>query len=613
MNHRTQYIAFVLFCLLAGTVQAKKWGVKNAPLLTPWSENIDPQNVLPEYPRPMMVRDEWRNLNGIWEFQQGFEGDKVPFNKRLSDEILVPFPWESPLSGIRQQFSSFRGWYRKKVAIPQNWSGQRVLLHFGAVDWEAAVYVNGHCLGKHQGGFDAFSFDITKYLVPKGEQEIIVSVYDPTDTKPIAIGKQWRPWYDDPQWCLYTPNSGIWQTVWLEAVPETYITDIKIIPDLDKSRFDVKVTSSEVSKCPVRVNFKAEDVVVATAVGETLRDIPVHVSVPRLWSPADPYLYDVKIELLDEDKKVVDRIESYAGMRKISVEVFDKIPRLCLNGEPLYQHGPLDQGYWPDGIFTAPSDDALRWDIENIKDWGFNMIRKHMKIEPQRWYYHCDKLGILVWQDMSCSNGDLTRSETDKVQFETELSNMVYQHWSHPSIIMWTVFNEHWGLYDVDRLTENVMSLDPSRLVMGNSGIDAKTPHVDYEVGHIKDNHSYLPPTLPLISSKRATVNGEYGALGYFVPRHSWSDNGKYMHDYYKDQPDKKLAATNEYVEFMDKIYGYIAKGLSATVYTQWTDVENEVNGLYTYDRKIIKLDKERVKSANMKCYQIPLAPAPSK
>lgn len=401
--------------------------------------------------------------------------------------------------------------------------------------------------------------------------------------------------------------------MWLEAVPETYITDIKIIPDLDKSRFDVKVTSSEVSKCPVRVNFKAGDVVVATAVGETLRDIPVHVSVPRLWSPADPYLYDVEIELLNEDKKVVDRIESYAGMRKISVEVFDKIPRLCLNGEPLYQHGPLDQGYWPDGIFTAPSDDALRWDIENIKDWGFNMIRKHMKIEPQRWYYHCDKLGILVWQDMPCSNGDLTRSETDKVQFETELSNMVYQHWSHPSIIMWTVFNEHWGLYDVDRLTENVMSLDPSRLVMGNSGIDAKTPHVDYEVGHIKDNHSYLPPTLPLISSKRATVNGEYGALGYFVPRHSWSDNGKYMHDYYKDQPDKKLAATNEYVEFMDKIYGYIAKGLSATVYTQWTDVENEVNGLYTYDRKIIKLDKERVKSANMKCYQIPLAPAPSK
>ena len=576
---------------------------KEAPLVTPWGETVDARQVHAEYPRPMLEREAWMNLNGVWEFQEAQEGDKAPFGQKLKEEIVVPFPWESPLSGIRRQIPSQRAWYRRTFTLPEAWDGKRVRLNFGAADWETFVYVNGRCAGTHKGGYDAFSFDITPYLNAKGKQEIVVGIYDPSDQQPIARGKQSWDRYGDPEGCFYTPSSGIWQTVWLEPVAEHHIKALQITPDPDRERLLVQVDPSAWSDSYVTVRVTAEGKEVTSVRGGQGEAIPVPIENPRLWSPDDPFLYDLEVELTAADGKVRDRVKSYAGMRTITVEKIGDVPRLCLNHRPLYQHGPLDQGFWPDGIYTAPSDEALKWEIENMKEWGFNMVRKHIKVEPQRWYYWCDKLGLLVWQDMPQAGGLIDAPA--KMQIETELADMIYQHRNHPSIVVWVVFNEHWGLFDVERLTANVMRTDPSRLVIGNSGIDARTPHIDYEIGHIKDNHSYLPPNLPLVSHTRATVNGEYGALGYVVDEHKWSDNGKYFHNYYQDKNDKKQAATDEYVKFMEQIHSYIPRGLSATVYTQWTDVENEVNGLYTYDRKAEKLDKARVRAANEACYEL--------
>ena len=576
---------------------------KEAPLVTPWGETVNEQQVHNEYPRPLLQRSRWMNLNGRWEFQEAKEGEKAPVGQKLKETIVVPFPWEAPLSGIRRQIPSQRAWYRRTFSIPDEWKGKRIRLNFDAVDWETFVYVNGRCIGTHKGGYDAFSFDITPYLKAQGKQEIIVGVYDPSDKQPIARGKQSWDRYADPEGCFYTPNSGIWQTVWLEPVDEFHIKDLKITPDPDRKQLKVMVTPSAWSDSYVTVRVKAEGKVVTSVRGGQRQEIRVPIENPRLWSPEDPFLYDLEVELTAPDGKIRDAVQSYAGMRTITVEKIGDIPRICLNHQPIYQHGPLDQGFWPDGIYTAPSDEALKWEIENMKEWGFNMVRKHIKVEPQRWYYWCDKLGLLVWQDMPQADGMIDAPA--KMQIETELANMIYQHQNHPSIVVWVVFNEHWGLFDVERITNNVMQLDPSRLVTGNSGIDARTPHIDYEIGHIKDNHSYLPPNLPMVSHTRATVNGEYGALGYLIEDHKWSGNGKYFHNYYQDKSDKKQAATDEYVKFMEQIHNYIPKGLSATVYTQWTDVENEVNGLYTYDRKIEKLDKARVRAANEACYEL--------
>ena len=605
-------LTFVLSIIVLGfsNLNAQEWTIKDAPLTTPWSEKVNPQNPHPEYPRPGMIRADWKNLNGLWEFQESVEGEAIPFNKTLKSQILVPFAWESPLSGVRKQFESCRAIYRRKITIPNEWRGQRIILHFEAVDWEASVFVNGGLAGTHKGGYDAFSFDITKFLKEKNEQEIIVTVYDPTDLKSIARGKQSYFRFNHSELCSYTPSSGIWQTVWMEAVPEVYIKDVKIIPNADLKSFTIQVTPNQSGEYTTEVFIRSGKTDVSSCSGRLRAMLTATIQQPRLWSIEDPFLYDVEIRLLNKNKEIVDVVQSYAGMRKISIEKIKGVPRMCLNDKPFYQHGPLDQGFWPDGIYTPPTDEAIQWEIKNIKEWGFNMIRKHVKVESKRWYYWCDKLGIVVWQDMphggdGWDGGNGVLDEAAKSQFEFELSQMIYQHWNHPSIIIWSVFNEHWGLFDVERLTGNTMQLDPSRLVIGNSGIDARRPHIDYEVGHIKDNHSYLPPNLPLVSSSRVTVNGEYGALGYIIDGHLWSLNDKYFHNYYKDKEDKEAAATEEYLKFANSIYRYIRGGLSATVYTQWTDVENEVNGLYTYDRKRIKLDKEKVKAANLKCYEV--------
>jgi len=564
------------------------------PMLTPWAEKLDKNNPLPEYPRPIMEREKWMNLNGIWEFQESQLGDKIPSGKKLKEQIVVPFPWESQLSGINRQLITNRAFYRRIFTIPTDWKGQKIILNFGAIDYQSVVYLNGQFVGSHKGGYDAFSFDLTPYLVAKGSQELIVSVYDPGNDEGIAVGKQDNVSFSEPKGCFYTPSSGIWQTVWIEPVPEVFIKDLHIIPNIDTKQFIVKIQSpSQVGNFDLNIIIKDHEKEVANSIGKFNNEIAVDIPNPKLWSPSFPFLYNIEIQLLKNGQKL-DVVKSYAGMRKIALGDNPKgYKQVFLNNKFLFQIGVLDQGYWPDGIYTAPTDEALRWDIEQIRAFGFNMIRKHVKIEPQRWYYWCDKLGLLVWQDMPSTFKN--RTEEEKTQFEVELQQMVKTHWNHPCIIDWVLFNEHWGIYDPVRLTENIMVLDPSRLVTGNSGIDASSPNLDYVVGHMNDNHSYRPPNVPFASQIRASVCGEYGAIGYKVEGHIWDLDGPWFHYNYEGIED----ATTEYEKFIKQIIDFQFEGLSAAVYTQWTDVENEMNGLYTYDRKVIKLDKNRVKVAN--------------
>ena len=569
------------------------WSPKGDKIKTEWADKLTPDNVWQSYPRPQLKRAEWMNMNGLWNYSvTGHDVKKK--SVEYSGQILVPFAIESSLSGVMKSFlPTDKLWYKRNFTIDDKWKNKDIILHFGAVDYECKVWVNNKLVGSHKGGNNPFSFNITKYLRRNSEQIVEVSVTDPTDTESISRGKQQL----NQEGIWYTPVSGIWQTVWIEPVNKNHITSIHTVPYFDDKMFGITVNSAGKQNLKVRISIIADGTVCSQATGELNKQILLQLKDIKPWSPDTPYLYDIKAELITEKGEVQDEIKSYSGMRKISLLNENGVQRLALNNEFIFQMGPLDQGYWPDGIYTAPTDEALKWDIANIKEWGFNMIRKHIKVEPQRWYYWCDKLGILVWQDMP--NCFKTRNEEEKVQFETELQNMIRSYWNHPSIVNWIVFNEHWGIYDCERITENVMKLDPSRLVTGNSGIDARKPSIDYEVGHIKDNHSYRPPHVPLISSKRATVNGEYGAIGYKIEGHIWDTDGPWVHYNYKG----KTEATAEYVKFINQINEYIRRGLSGAVYTQWTDVENEMNGLYTYDRKVEKLNKEKVKEANRSTY----------
>ncbi len=595
---RKSIFIFCLFLYGFGFGQNKEVDGKHLrpdePMVTPWAADLDKNNPLPEYPRPLMERDRWQNLNGQWQFGEAKPGEALP--KKLKEKITVPFPWESHLSGVQRELDSRMAWYKRDFTVPSGWKDDEIQLNFGGVDFEAHVFINDKFVGAHKGGYDPFSFVITPFL-KSGTNSITVWVYDPGSAAGIAYGKQNNDRFSNPQRFAYSASSGIWQTVWLEPVPAQHIDYLKILPFVDDAEIEVLVNASAKSKSKIHVRVMDGTTVVGEGTGDAKIPFRIAVKNPKLWSPDDPFLYDVELTLQDSTT-TYDKVKSYTGMRKVSIEKVGNLKKIFLNDKFLFQMGPLDQGYWPDGIYTAPTDEALAWDVKNIKDWGFNMIRKHIKIEPQRWYYHCDKEGLLVWQDMPSMFGE--RTETEKIQFESELTSMVQEFGSHPSIIIWVVFNEHWGIYDVERLTNFVMEMDPSRLVIGNSGIDAGKPDIDYEVGHIKDNHSYRPPSVPFASNKRAVVNGEYGAIGYNVEGHVWDLDGPWVHYNY----DGKEAATNEYVKFINMITEDFQKeGLSASVYTQWTDVENEMNGLYTYDRKVEKLDKDRVKEANQSTY----------
>jgi hypothetical protein len=550
------------------------------PIMTRWAKAVSPSNALPEYPRPQLVRKDWMNLNGLWQFEVDTAEMAPPVGKDLPEQILVPFPIESALSGVKKHPE--RAWYRRTFTVPNRWNGQRILLHFGAVDWEATVYLNGQQLGVHRGGYDAFTFDLTDHLKPDGPQELIVGVFDPTDAGNQPRGKQ----VNKPGGIFYTPTTGIWQTVWLEPVPQTAIGRLTLTSDVDTST--LKLLPAATMEGPgLQVEAVALDGKrkVGSVTGTPGMELRLPVPHPKLWTPERPFLYGLKVTL-KQDGKVVDEVSSYFGMRKIEVASDGHFTRMMLNGKPVFGMGVLDQGFWPDGIYTAPTDAALRFDIEQVKRLGMNTIRKHVKIEPERWYYWADKLGVLVWQDMPAGDN---RTPESHDQFQAELNRMIEERRNHPSIIMWVVFNEGWGQHDTERLVRFVEDADPSRLVDNASG------WTDMKVGDVVDMHNYPGPGSPPSEPARAAVLGEYGGLGLRVSGHAWSETGWG----YQQIPDQD-ALTRRYEDLQWKVWQLKeSSGLCAAIYTQITDVETESNGLFTYDRAVLKVNPRRARLAN--------------
>jgi len=593
---RLTLCAVVLFVITTGVSPFRaeaQWASQEAPLMTRWAETVSPDGVHPEYPRPQLVRDDWYNLNGLWDYAVTPRNSGQPIDWHCG--ILVPFPIESALSGVMERIDAdHRLWYRRSFTIPESWSGKRVLLHFGAVDWEAMIRVNGRMVGEHRGGYDPFTVDITSALRPGSEQEIVVAVWDPTSSGYQARGKQ----VEQPRGIWYTPTTGIWRTVWLEPVPEISIERLHLVPDIDRGRLTL-TASVPAAGGHVTIEVLALDGtrVVARSSGPAGSEIDLEIPDARLWAPDSPFLYDLKVTLL-RDGTAVDEVDSYFGMRKISLgRDSGGILRMLLNNEFLFQVGPLDQGFWPDGLYTAPSDEALRYDIEVTKQLGFNMARKHVKIEPDRWYYWCDRLGLLVWQDMPSgdryiggNDPDIERTAQSARQFELELRRNIDALSNHPSIVMWVIFNEGWGQYDTGRLSDWIGEYDPTRLVDSASG------WTDRGTGDVHDVHSYPGPAAPEPSTERAIVLGEFGGLGFPIAGHLWQSERNWGYRSYESADD----LTNAYETLLRHLHRLIAEpGLSAAVYTQTSDVETEVNGLMTYDRAIIKMDIDRVVAAN--------------
>ena len=583
-------ILAVLLCVPLTSSAA--WRPAAGPLKTRWAKDVSPENAHPEYPRPQMVRQDWLKLNGLWDLAiTGKDAKRATFQT----QILVPFPVESALSGVMRPVSeNDRIWYRRDFEVPNKWKGRRVLLHFGAVDFEATVWVNGKEIGQHRGGYDAFSFDITDALNPSGPNELTVTAWDPTDAGTQPRGKQVRK----PNGIWYTSTSGIWQTVWLEPVNAAYITGLEITPDLDSSAVTVHPTTTPMlGVCMVEMTIRDGRKVVYTASITAGGRITMPVKKARLWSPEDPHLYSLVVSL-KLGNRTIDKVESYFGMRKTSLGKDEKgFTRLMLNNKPYFQFGPLDQGFWPDGLYTAPTDEALRYDIEMTKKLGFNLARKHVKIEPDRWYYWCDKLGLLVWQDMPSGDKyispkapDITRTPESAKEYEQELTALVRGRGNHPCIVMWVPYNEGWGQWDTARIVAMIKKLDPSRLVDNTSGWS------DRGVGDVNDMHKYPGPGSPEPEANRAVVLGEFGGLGLPVRGHTWQSEKNWGYRSFTDAE----SLTAAYVDLAAKLFPLIdEKGLSAAVYTQTTDVEVEVNGLMTYDRELVKMNLEKVAAAN--------------
>jgi len=590
----------VLGVVLLGICTAEaKYKPADGPLLTRWAKDVSAENALPEYPRPQMVRTDWLNLNGLWDYAIKPKDWAMP-EEEFDGQILVPYPAESALSGVMKPVGeNNRLWYRRTFEIPKKWKDKRVLLHFGAVDWDATVWVNGKKLGNHRGGYDPFTFDVTEVLKEGAKQEVVVSVWDPTDTGWQPRGKQVKK----PGGIMYTAVTGIWQTVWLEPVPRTYIESIVVVPDIDKG--EVQITANVVggsagTGLAAKVAGKGFAGAAASSAGNKLT---IKMLDARLWSPEAPYLYDATVSIGSDDEPI-DSVKSYFGMRKISLGRDEGgILRLCLNNKPLFQYGPLDQGWWPDGLYTAPTDEALRYDIEVLKKLGCNVLRKHVKVEPDRLYYWCDKLGLMVWQDMpsgdkfiSGNEPDIQRSPESASQFEAELKAMISTFYNHPCIIMWVAYNEGWGQWDTPRIVDLIKELDPTRLVNNASGWS------DRGVGDVHDTHSYPGPAAPPVEDKRAAVLGEFGGLGLPVEGHTWQAEKNWGYRSF----ETREALTEAYVNLLGRLRPLIAGGLSAAVYTQTTDVEVEVNGMMTYDRAMIKCDEQKAAAAAKRLYLPP-------
>ena len=590
----------IVFICLGITPIFAQWKPAGNKIKTSWAEKIDIQHVLPEYPRPVMERGEWQNLNGLWEYAIRKTGMTEP--EQFDGSILVPFAVESSLSGVQKTIDQENElWYKRSFTVTPKWKNKKVLLHFGAVDWKSDIWLNDIKIGSHKGGYTPFYFDITPFLNKSAEQKLVVRVWDPTDAGFQPHGKQTLK----PHSISYTAVTGIWQTVWLEAVPEQYITSVKSVPDVDKGQLSIGITTTGTSDAEY-FEAKIFDGAKVIASSKALVTESCDIAVPeaKLWSPESPFLYDLRISLI-RNGVIVDQVKSYIAMRKISTQRDENgIVRLQLNNHDYFQFGPLDQGWWPDGLYTAPSDEAMKYDIQKTKDFGFNMIRKHAKVEPARWYTHCDRLGILVWQDMPSGdrgpqwqshqyfNGNENiRSEESESNFRKEWGEIINSLYSNPSIICWVPFNESWGQFKTKEIVEWTKAFDPGRLVNPASGGN------HYPVGDMLDLHNYPAPKMYLYDGQRATVLGEYGGIGLTVEGHLWANEKNVSYIQFKDSK----AVTDEYVKYAGQLQKLIRTGFSAAVYTQTTDVEGEVNGLMTYDRKVIKIEENRVREINQK------------
>lgn len=586
------------------------WKPVPGNLQTQWSDQVNPELPLPEYPRPQMERKAWINLNGLWNYAvspkeaaqiDGYDG-----------QILVPFAIESSLSGVmRTLLPEERLWYQRFFSIPETWTDQRILLHFGAVDWEARVWCNGVELGLHQGGYDPFSFELTDLVKIGIENELVVSVWDPTDMGRQERGKQVL----QPGFVMYTAVSGIWQTVWLEAVPQQYISGFNLTPDIDEEYLKMQI-DVEMEGDSLYVDASAWDgsTMIGQVSGSPHKMLILPVPKPKLWSPDSPHLYTLTLRLRKDDD-VIDEVQSYFGMRQISLEKDSAgMLRLFLNHKPVFHYGPLDQGYWPDGLYTAPTEEALVSDIKFCKSLGMNMIRKHIKVEPARWYYHCDRLGMLVWQDMPNGgkvpnklilgmgfllnmkrrdNRSYAWSGREEKQvrknYRRELKTMVDHLYNHPCIVVWVPFNESWGQFDAKAIGDWLQVYDRSRLV------DAASGWFDQGNGDIYSIHKYVGPGMPKPEKNRAIALSEFGGLGLEINEHTWKVKKVFAYKMMKDEN----ALTTRYLQLIDQLQAMKKAGLSAAIYTELCDVEYEINGYLTYDRAVMKMDAEKLIKAH--------------
>ena len=598
---------FILICLIVSQLGMAQYTPAGDSLKTRWASEITPENVWQEYPRPQMVREELMNLNGLWDYAihpKDVNSIDEIFVDQFDGKILVPFCVESSLSGVQKYVGKDNVlWYQREFDVPKSWKGKHIILHFCAVDWKCDVWVNDIKIGSHTGGYTPFSMDITNALKKKGNK-IRVRVWDPTDQGEQPCGKQ----HVRPHGIWYTPVTGIWQTVWLEPVNENHIVDLKIMPDIDnKTVYVTPQIANASADNMVRIDIKmGPDLAVAReqSINEETIEVPFYTNKIDLWTPDNPVLYGVEV-LLYKGDKVVDHVTSYVAMRKFSTEKDENgIVRLMLNNEPVFMFGPLDQGWWCDGLYTAPCDEALKYDIQKTKDFGFNMIRKHVKVEPARWYYWCDHLGLIVWQDMPSGGkgpgwvtdryfeGSLSeRTLESEATYKKEWKEIIDYLYSVPSIGVWVPFNESWGQFKTPEIVEWTKSYDPSRLVNPASGGN------HYPVGDILDIHNYPDPEMYFYDASRVNVLGEYGGIGRKIEGHTWvKDQGWGYVEY-----DSEEKVTDTYVEYANKLLELIPQGFSAAVYTQTTDCEVELNGLMTYDRAVVKMNEQRIREINLK------------
>ena len=609
---KSRFITLIVAAFaVVGSASAQQWAPAGDRIRTKWADEVSPANAHPEYPRLQMVRGEWKSLNGLWDYAITPKSEARP--KAFDGKILVPFAVESSLSGVGRTFTADDAlWYRTTFSVPSSWKGKRLMLNFDAVDWRADVYVNDIQIGFHTGGYTHFAFDVTPYI-KSGANTLVVKVADATDNGLQPRGKQ----VSNPRGIWYTPVSGIWQSVWMEPVAPAHITDYNVVSNIKEKSLDVQVCTAgtqegdvvKVSLLDGKVGYSTENKAGGATVAEGMTipggTVTLNVKDPHLWSPDNPYLYGLDIQIL-RNGKVVDKVAAYTAMREIAVFQKNSNTKLMgLNGEALFQLGPLDQGWWPDGLYTAPTDEALKYDIQKTKDFGYNMIRKHIKVEPDRWFYYCDQLGMLVWQDMpSFTDGrggywgmyyygegrDVPSSDVARANYYKEWAEIINQVKKFQCIVVWVPFNEGWCQFDTKKVVDFTRNLDPTRLINQSSG-----GNWEEGVGDILDNHHYPYPAFRMWDKNMINVLGEYGGIGLPIEGHLWQADKNWGYVQYKNG-DEVLA---EYANFAEQLKLLVKQGCCAAVYTQTTDVEIEVNGLMTYDRKIIKMDEKKLRAVN--------------